>query len=392
MKIVLVTEFYYPHAGGITEHVHHLGRSLLRSGHQVALVTSHVAEAARRPNREIVEGLEVLRIGIGIPVESNGSQSRVTVGWNLDRKMREIVAGADLVHVHSPLFPTLAYTALKAARRHGIPTVGTFHTHFAGSKGLDAFRPIIHKYARAIDCCIAVSPSAMRSVKNYVKAPFLIIPNGVDVPGWSSGVPRPELAGRRNILFLGRLDPRNDVEMLIETFTQASDKRDDLRLVLVGDGPRRAEYEASVPRRLRDRVLFAGLQTDLSTRAGYMASAHVVAFSARIVSHPQTLIEAMAANRPVVAYDIEGVRELVDSGREGYLVPVDDTAAFADALLTTLSDEPARLAMGARAGQRVLPFDWSTVSARIENVYRALIAGKPLPEAAGPPTGGHLRA
>ncbi len=380
MKVVLVTEFYYPHPGGITEHVHHLGRSLVRRGHHVTVVTSHVAEAPRRPTRETVDGLEIVRIGIGMPVQSNGSQSRVTIGLALEQKMRELVAKADLVHVHSPLFPMLPYLALKAARRFGIPTVGTFHTHFEGSKAMAAFRGLIRKYAGALDCCIAVSESARRSVAPYVKNPFLIIPNGVDVAAWSSGQPRPELAGGANIVFLGRLDPRNDVELLIEAFVRASRHRDDLRLVLVGDGTRRPQCEAAVPSALRERVVFAGLQMDLGARADFLAAASVVAFTARICSHPQTLIEAMAAGRPVVAYDIEGVRELVHDGREGYLVPAGDVDALAAALLRVIGAAPAaQTAMATHSAAQAQPFDWPRVARRIEHVYQCLLSGQPLP-------------
>src|SRR5256885_1545156 len=70
VHVVLVTEFYYPHIGGITEHVHHLGRYLLSRGHHVKVITNHVVEAPRRPDREWVEGLEIVRIGSGVPVSS----------------------------------------------------------------------------------------------------------------------------------------------------------------------------------------------------------------------------------------------------------------------------------------------------------------------------------
>lgn len=380
MRIVQITEFYYPHAGGITEHVHHLGRCLVRNGHQVVIVTSHVAEAPRRPSREFVDGLEIVRFGTGMSVPSNGSQSRVTIGLSLEQKMHEVIAGADLVHAHSPLFPMLPYLALKSARRLGIPTVGTFHTNFAHSKALAAFGGLIRQYAEALDCCIAVSPSACRSVRPYIANPFLIIPNGVDTAGWSGGHPRPELAGSQNILFMGRLDPRNDVEVLIRSFSQIANSHRDVRLVLVGDGDRRSQCEAEVPRALRERVIFAGMQTDLQVRADFMASADVVAFTARICSHPQTLIESMAAGRPVVAYDIEGVRELVRTGEEGVLVQLDDPPALAQALRRVIEASPAqRAAMGQRARLGSLPFDWQRVSARIERIYRAIIAGQPLP-------------
>src|SRR5579883_2279348 len=130
MKIVLVTEFYYPHIGGVTEHVHHLARYLVRRGNEVVIVTSHVAGGRRHHDSERVDGIEVVRIGTGVPVPANGSTSRITIGLDLAAAMRAALRGADLVHVHSPLFPVLPYLALREARCRGLPTVGTLHTHF----------------------------------------------------------------------------------------------------------------------------------------------------------------------------------------------------------------------------------------------------------------------
>jgi phosphatidylinositol alpha-mannosyltransferase len=394
VKVALVTEFYYPHLGGVTEHVYHLARYLTARGHGVRVVTNHVAEAPRRADLETVmvpEGaFDVIRIGRGMPIESNGSQSRVTIGFGLERRMRAALEGVDLVHVQSPLFPMLPYLALKVARRRGVPTVGTFHTNFDGSAALRAFGPVIRSYSRAIDRGIAVSESAGRAVADFLAAPPIIIPNGVDVAAWSAGERRPELCqgqghgpgttgetGARNIVFLGRLDPRNDVEVLLAAFARIAPQAPDARLILVGDGPRRAEYEASVPPALAGRVVFAGSQTSVEARASYLASAEVMAFTARIVSHPMALIEGMAAGRAVVAYDIEGVRELVTDGREGYKVPVGDVDALGDALVAVLCDDAHRRVMARLARARAASFDWSVVAQRIEAVYYDLIGDRP---------------
>jgi phosphatidylinositol alpha-mannosyltransferase len=179
----------------------------------------------------------------------------------------------------------------------------------------------------------------------------------------------------RNIVFLGRLDPRNDVDLLLRAFYLVAEALPDTRLVLVGDGPRRAEYEASVPAVLRGRVVFAGSQGSVEARASYLASADVMAFTARIVSHPMALIEGLAAGRAVVAYDIEGVRELVTDGREGYKVAVGDVAALAAALVKVLSDDAHRRVMGRLARTRAAVFDWSVVARRIEQVYAELVQG-----------------
>jgi len=383
VKVALVTEFYYPHLGGVTEHVHHLARYLTARGHGVRVVTNHVAEAPRRADLETVivpEGsFDVVRVGRGLPIDSNGSQSRVTVGFGLERKMRAALEGVDLVHVQSPLFPMLPYLALKVARRRGIPTVGTFHTNFDGSPALRAFGPVIRQYSRAIDRGIAVSESAGRAISDFLVEPPVVIPNGVDVRVWAGGVRRPELEGTRNIVFLGRLDPRNDVDLLLRAFYKIARALPDTRLVLVGDGPRRAAYEASVPAALVSRVVFAGSHASVEARASYLASADVMAFTARIVSHPMALIEGLAAGRPVVAYDIEGVRELVTDGREGYKVPVGDVDGLAAALTKLLSDDAHRRVMERLARARAAAFDWSIVAGRIEQVYAELVQGELLP-------------
>jgi phosphatidylinositol alpha-mannosyltransferase len=383
VNFALVTEFYYPHLGGVTEHVYHLARYLTARGHGVRVVTNHVAEAPRRADLETVsipEGaFDVIRIGRGMPIESNGSQSRVTIGFGLERKMRAALEGVDLVHVQSPLFPMLPYLALKEARRRSVPTVGTFHTNFDGSAALRTFGPIIRKYSRAIDRGIAVSESAGRAVADFLATPPIIIPNGVDYSEWSSGARRPELEGTRNIVFLGRLDPRNDVDVLLSAFAQVASEHQDVRLILVGDGPRRADYEARIAASsaMRGRVIFTGSQSSVEARASYLASADVMAFTARIVSHPMALIEGMAAGRPVVAYDIEGVRELVSDGREGYRVPPGDVRSLSAALARVLEDDAHRRVMGRLAQRRAAAFDWSLIAQRIEHVYMELIGEAP---------------
>src|SRR5919199_5572797 len=80
LRIALVTEYYYPHLGGICEHVHFFAREVRRHGHQVDIITSHIAGARREPH--------VIRVGQSQPVYANGSLARITVGWGLRKQLR----------------------------------------------------------------------------------------------------------------------------------------------------------------------------------------------------------------------------------------------------------------------------------------------------------------
>ena len=78
LRIALVTEYYYPHLGGVCEHVHFFAREARRRGHHVDIITSNIPGAERQPH--------VIRIGRSQPVYANGSQARVTLGLGLRRR------------------------------------------------------------------------------------------------------------------------------------------------------------------------------------------------------------------------------------------------------------------------------------------------------------------
>jgi phosphatidylinositol alpha-mannosyltransferase len=119
LRIAQVTEYYYPHLGGVCEHVHFLAREARLRGHHVDIITSNLTGAEELP--------DVIRVGRSVPVYSNGSMARVTVGRHLRRQLREVLTRGqyDIVHVHAPLSPTLPLMAIDEAP---CPVIGTFHT------------------------------------------------------------------------------------------------------------------------------------------------------------------------------------------------------------------------------------------------------------------------
>ena len=106
MRIALVTEFYYPHLGGVTEHVHHLALELRRRGHEATVVTSNMTGQGEDPPF-------VRRLGTSRLVYSNGSFARITTGFGLMRRMTAVLreTGAEVVHLQDALAPTLGLVA-----------------------------------------------------------------------------------------------------------------------------------------------------------------------------------------------------------------------------------------------------------------------------------------
>jgi phosphatidylinositol alpha-mannosyltransferase len=307
---------------------------------------------------------------------SNGSISRATVRLNLGRRVRAALERGryDVIHVHSPTFPVLPMLAIKHAPPSAL-LVGTLHTHFEPRLAMRIFAPFVQPYMDALDGVIAISPSAARSAQRYLRFESRVIPTGVDLETFGRGQRLPELDdGKLNIGYLGRVEPRNDVPRLIAAFHEVRRKLDNVRLVLVGDGPARQKMEQLVEPRLRGDVVFAGQQ--IARRPDYLASCEVFAFTARIAASPVSLREGMAAGCACVANDIEGCDELIVDGRDGLLIPRDGVAPLANALLRLLQRPEERARMGAQARQRAAAFDWPVIAQRICDFYLELLEAR----------------
>ncbi|WP_440996101.1 glycosyltransferase [Arhodomonas sp. SL1] len=141
------------------------------------------------------------------------------------------------------------------------------------------------------------------------------------------------------IVAVGRLEAQKDYPTLLSAYAQLRSRRD-CRLLILGEGARRAELEAMIRRLgLDEHVAMPGF---VDNPVAYVRSASVYALSSVFEGIATALVEALATGTPLVATDCEhGPREVLASGRYGHLVPVGDASAFARALEAAL-DEPRR--------------------------------------------------
>ncbi|MBA3467870.1 MAG: glycosyltransferase family 4 protein [Gemmatimonadaceae bacterium] len=362
LRIALVTEYYYPHLGGVCEHVHFFAREARRHGHRVDIITSNIEGAREEPH--------VIRIGQSHPVYANGSQARVTVGWNLRKDLRHALKAGryDIVHVHSPLSPVLPVMAIEEAE---CPVVGTFHTYFERSLGYAVGKRYFQKRLDTLQAAIAVSHSTTVALNRYFEANWTIVPNGIDTDVFNPHVPRPP-AVRTDvpvILFLGRFDPRNGLTTLIESFQKVRGRRRQAQLVVVGDGPLRNHYYRAAGG--DPDITFVG--SVLDGRPGYYAHSAIYACPTTKASFGITLLESMACETPVVCSDIYGFRDVVKHEREALMVQCGDRDALADALVRLLDDETLRARLGKRGRQEAQKYSWPRVTEAVLDVYNAVL-------------------
>ncbi len=368
LKLGIVTEYYYPLLGGISENVHNTALRLRDRGHTVKIITSGIngsRNGARPP-------VEVIRIGRSASVYCNGSLARLTLGLRLRSEMRAVLEREkfDLLHLHSPLVPTLPMMALLAA---GCPTVGTFHTYFERSLWYSFLKgPIQKGLLQKLNGQIAVSRSCIESLNRFFKVDARIIPNGVDVSEFNPAVPRlPRFdGGKMNLLFLGRLDPRNGLALMIEAFRLVKAKFPSVRLIIVGDGPLKKYYKHLVSEDISPDIHLAG--PVLHERNRYYSSCDIFCSPVDKASFGITLLEAMASGKPIVATANCGYRELMGSG-EGFLVEPHNPKAFAKALLALLGDRELRRQMGENGRAKALKFSWDSVTDAIAGYYKEIL-------------------
>jgi phosphatidylinositol alpha-mannosyltransferase len=362
--------------------VHFLSAELAALGHDVTVVTSRAPRADRERavtlDAELQErsGYRTVRLGTSVPVRSNGSIARVTLGPGLRGRLARALAPADVVHAQGLAGPLLALEALRASRAPC--TVGTFHTYFEGEHlGMRIGRAYIAGALARLDRRIAVSPACVMSLQRYFPGEWDIVPNGIDT-GMFTPVPDEEerAPGPPRILFVGRFDPRNGLHTLLDAARLLHERGLEFEVQVVGDGPARPRYERQAQRLgIQDRVRWLGLLNH--ERPELYRQATVLAAPCTLASFGVVLLEAFASGIPIVCADNIGFRQVLRDGAPGRFVPGHDPLALADGIDAVLADGALRRDWAVR-GRRVAEerYSWPEVTRRIEAIYREVLGAR----------------
>ena len=369
MKVALVSPYDWAVPGGVNNHVKHLARRFLRSGHDVRIIAPSSKRWSHQSDHLIVIGEHV------ISFPASGSVAHVCLSFNLGSRVRKVLAreGFDIVHMHEPFMPLLPFQFLRYST---VPNVATFHAAREGGSRLYAYaRYLILPWWDRIQGRIAVSRSALRLVGKYFASRYRIIPNGVDYAAFAAEVlPIPKyIDHKRNILFLGRLEKRKGLPFLLEAYARLKKEMPDTRLIVVGgDGGMRPACERYVQRTGLTDVVFLGYVPD-EELPRYYKTAHVYcAPNTGAESQGLVLLQGMAAGTPIVASNIEGFAEVLTDGVEGLLVPPRDSEALAAALWRLLNDSALREEMGKAAAGRSQAYSWDRLAGEVMDYYESV--------------------
>jgi phosphatidylinositol alpha-mannosyltransferase len=363
MRVGMVCPYSFDVPGGVQSHVLQLAEVLRSRGHEVSVL------APASPDVALPD--YVVSAGRAIPIPYNGSVARLQFGPASHRKVKKWLAQGDfdVLHLHEPNAPSLSMLALNIAEG---PIVATFHASTTKSLTLTVFQGILRPMHEKIVGRIAVSDLARRWQMEALGTDAVEIPNGVDVGSFASaprldGYPRPG----KTVMFLGRYDEsRKGMSVLLDALPRVVERFADAQLLIVGRGDKDELHDQAGE--LATHVRFLG-QVDDAGKASAMRSADVYcAPNTGGESFGIVLVEAMAAGTPVVASDLDAFRRVLRDGECGRLVPVDDGAALADALIEVLENDVLRERYVAAGSAAVRPYDWSVVAGQIMRVYETV--------------------
>ncbi len=363
MKILLVSDNYYPYPGGISEHIHHLYLEFRKKGHTVNILTG-------KPYWYEEYNSDIIRVGRYIKAFMNKSFNPTVASLDLYNRVKYVINknNYDIVHIHGPIAPFLPVYTLMTANA---PRVATFHAAFTRNHYYDISAGIFYHFFKRLDGRIAVSNVAKNSMYKYFPAEYTIIPNGIDIKRFSPNVkPIEKYSNTKKIkiLFVGRLEPRKGINVLFNAMNKVVKKYPNVQLIVVGKGALKNVY-SQVLREARNHVVFENY-VPVEELPRYYASADIFCSPATgNESFGIVLLEAMASGKPVVASNIDGYKDVVRDRIDGKLVPPKNPNRLAVALLNLIKDEELRRKMGNNGRERALEFSWESVATQVEQFY-----------------------
>ena len=285
----------------------------------------------------------------------------------------------DLLHIHSPC--SLGHAAVHFGRRHGIPVVATYHTHFASYAeyyNIRFLEPFGWTYLRCLygrcEALLVPSRPIMDELSGHGFRHLRLLPHGVDTDTF-----RPDLrsttwkmecgipAGHHALLYAGRLVWEKDLRSLVAAYERLHGMRSDITFVLAGDGPIRHELESMMP-----GAVFLG---HLSGRplAEAFASADLFVFPSTTETFGNVILEAMASGTVPVCARKGGAAGVVADGVTGILCEPWNGDAMGMAINALLNDPVRRQSLARNALAHARQQSWQSIIRQMVGIYAEVL-------------------
>lgn len=371
MKIAYFTESLLPHVDGVSRTLAQLFSTLEERGMDFRVFSpfspgDEVAWAGR------VRAMRYVRF----PLYPDYRIS-LPIGHGIARQLDEY--RPEIIHVVSPT--PMARWAIRYAKSRGVPVVASFHTHFVsylryyGFPSLERFGWwALRRFYRTCARIYVPSRNMMRELESHGIGQLQLWSRGIDAerfgPRFRDEALRARLgadARRPIVLLVSRLVKEKDLADLVEMDELLRARGARYRLVLVGEGPMRAELEAALT-----GAHFAGHQSG-EALARWYASADLFVFPSTTETFGNVVLEALASGLPAVVVDRGGPPDQIAPGANGLIVRANHPASLADGVQHLLDNPRERERMGHAAAEGARHRSWSAINGELLESYAEVV-------------------
>ncbi len=367
MKVALFTPEFPPNCGGIGYYVYYLSKELVKQGIEVTIIVR-----SRKCNRKYnIDEIPVYEVSCpGIP-----PYNFIFFKKKVSKLLKKIPC--DLLHIHSSSMPCM--------ETH-VPVMVT--AHWCMAEGMKRFyRPIrdadalyrnvmlpvyIKIEGNLVNKCqmlTVVSKSMQNEYLRHYKRESVVVLNGVNTEKF-----RPTNGNKENIILYtgmlrigkGVLDLLEASKIIISNFPQTS-------IVMVGNGPLKKYLVKKIPNWIRNKVILID-HLPHAQLIRYYQRAMVYVLPSYYEGLPTTVLEAMSCQLPVVGTDIPGIRDLIEDGINGFLVPPKDPELLAKKVEKLIREPKLRNNMGAKGRAKVTEsYAWNNIARNISKLYQVIL-------------------
>ncbi len=377
MRILTLIYEFPPVGGGGGMAAYDICRGLAARGHEVAVITAHLRGL---PREEFKDGIRVIRIHslrrnmfrAGFLTMLGYIVSGLWAGFRFIRLFRP-----DVIHTHFAVPSGALAWALSTLS--GVPYVLTAHLGDVPGgvpektgKWFRWILPFTHPIWHGAKKVIAVSEHTRQLALKYYPVDIQVIPNGTDAQNFAA--PDLQTNNPPRLIFAGRFAPQKNPLAIIQALSQLKDL--DWHCSLIGDGALLEDVKREIAKQgLDDRFSLPGWVTP-ETVLERLGTSDILFMPSLSEGLPVVGVQALAKGLAIVASDIGGFLDLVDTGKNGYLIAAQDTPAFSSALRRLISEPETLLQMRRASLQKAHKFDIQGIVAQYESALQAVAEGK----------------
>jgi len=392
VEVCFVSPEYLPLSGGTGSYVYYLSKELIKNGYTTSVVTGYgESKDIKINNQQRAFFLKTFKAPI--------IRSFLFAGTAF-QKLKKIndKISVDITHINLPLVPSFA-----VPKNFGKTLITTVHSTWKGEaeairnepysrlnsneRFMVSFNRVLRFFEEQTlersNKLIAVSDFTRRELLKYYNVKedkIRVIHNGVDIhkfaPPEDKAKVKQELGFSNkefNILSVGRLYARKGLFTLIKSVSIVAKKYRNVKLIISGKGQsnemkKLVDYAEKLG--IRSNILFTGYFPDAKLPKLYQA-ADIFAFSTFYENLPFAVLEALSSRLPVVTTNVGGIPEMIEDGKNGFLVPPANSAALSDRIIYLIENPAAASEMANQARETVENrFDWRLIVKKVLKVYR----------------------